>query len=94
MTVLFLNENLEMTNIAAMTKEKVKKTTNKDLTEILNSLTKDEVEMIIAAIKTLAEDGLTDKVRNHKYQRIGHIIEMATYRIMQGLAVSKMEEGK
>ena len=94
MSVLFLGDDLKMTNIATLTKEKVKKTTNKDLAEILNNLDKCEVEMIIAAIKTLAEDGLTDKVRNHKYQRIGHIIEMATYRIMQGLAVSKMEEGK
>ena len=94
MSVLIIGSDLKMTNIAAITRDSVKKTTNKDLAEILNSLDKYEVEMIIAAIKTLAEDGLTDKVRNHKYQRIGHIIEMATYRIMQGLAVSKMEEGE
>ena len=84
MSVIFLGDDLKMTNIATMTKEKVKKTTNKDLTEILKGLTSDESKMIIKAIKDLQDDSFTDLQRDRKYQRIGHIIEMATYRIAQG----------
>ena len=83
MSVLFLDKDLKMTNIATMTRDRVKNITNKDLTEILNGLTNDESKMIITAIKSLQHDSLNEGKRNRKYQRIGHIIEMATYRTMQ-----------
>ena len=94
MSVLFLGDDLKMTNIATLTRDQVKNMTSKDLLVVFNELTKDELDMMLTVIKSLQDDSLNEGKRNRKYQRIGHIIEMAAYRIEQRLAVSKMEEGE
>lgn len=91
---LTLDKDLSMSNIVKMTTERVKKITPADLDVILMGLDDREHKLMIKALNSLAIGGLTETQMNEQYQRIGHIVEIVTYRIEQRKAWAELKRGE
>lgn len=91
---LVLDKDLTMTNIVKMTNERVKKLTPADLDVILMGLDDREHRLMIKALNSLAVGGLTEAQMNEQYQRIGHIVEIVGYRIMQRKVWNEIKKGQ
>ncbi len=78
---LILGKDLKMTNIAKMTKQRIKKMKMADIDEILKNITQKEKKWLIDAIKT------------ENYEKAGAVMIMAAWRKTQD-DVAEKEAGK
>lgn len=68
---LYLDKNLKMSSVVRMTEERIKQFTMTDLEKIIQSFTELEGKIMVNAIK------------EHRFDKVAHVVEMATYREMQ-----------
>ena len=66
-----ITEDDRIKNVVRLTEERIKKFTMDDLKNVLSSIDEIEAKIMVAAI------------REHRYDKVSHIIEMATYQKMQ-----------
>ena len=63
--------NLKLTSIVRMTEERIKKFTMEDLKKVFESINETEAKIMVNAIK------------ESRFDKASHVIEMAVYREMQ-----------
>lgn len=79
---LIMSDNLELASITRLSEQRLKRFTMSDLKQVFSSIDETEAKIMVK------------NIRDHRFDKCAHLIEMVAYRIAQTEVTKKLLERK